>query len=110
MNWTIMFFETLKAEKKCRKELRLESTEKLLLNYLKAKSENRILPKHYYRHFYSNYLEAWTLLGHSERNLREVFNHCRKMLIEVYEEDSKKFDQMELAMNKKWGKTIDERG
>ncbi len=106
--WTIIFFETKKAENRHRKELRLESTEKLLLNFLKARDEKRISPKHYYKHFYSTYLEAWTFLGHSERNLRDVFNHCREMLIKVYKEDPKKFSQLELAMNIKWGQTIDE--
>lgn len=105
-----MFFEIMKAEKKYKKELRLESTEKLMLNYLKARDENSVLPKHYYRHFYTHYLEAWTLLGHSENNLRDVFNYCREMLIEFYKEDSKKFAQLELAMNRKWGMTIDEKG
>ena len=110
MNWTIMFFETTKVKRKLKKDLQLESTQNLLLNYLKAKNENRILPKAYYRHFYMHYLEAWTLLGDSERNLCEVFKYCRDMLVKVYKEDSKKLSQLELAMNKKWNLVINEQG
>lgn len=108
MGWIAMVWEKTKREHELKKWLNLKSTQKLMTAHIKAKNENKILPKEYYTHFYLEYLEAWILFGVKEKILCEIFNHARKTLVEHYKQDEKRLNELEKQMNTKWQLTLND--